>query len=155
MRTHDHVHSLFPGFGTIRRELEQAFNDVYSGTPQQAAGARVPVSIWQDDRRVVVELDVPGFRQSDLNLRFEDGRLVISGERSWPQEGRQIDYNERRFGRFERVVALSDSVDPSSIDAALADGVLTVTFNKKVEAVPQPVRIRYAGQSMDETADSE
>lgn len=134
--------TLFPGLGSIRRELEQAFGDVYGNSERRSANLTVPVSIWSDERQVFVELDVPGFPQSGLDVRFEDGRLTITGERTWPEDRKPVNYNERQFGRFERVIAVSDLVDPASIDAALADGVLTITLNKKVEAVPQSVRIR-------------
>jgi HSP20 family protein len=136
--------AFLPGIGVVRRELEKAFDDLQSRPTAKCSGT-CAVTVWQDEQHVHVELDVPGFAIGDLNLNYEDGNLAVRGERVWPEDRNQPDFNERRFGKFERVIALSDIVDPATIDAALCDGVLKVSFNKKVDAVAREVQIRYQG----------
>jgi HSP20 family protein len=145
--THNSFNSLLPGLGNVRRELEKAFEDVQSGAARY--GHTGMISAWQDDEKFYVEIDVPGFRVEDLSMNFEDGNLTIRGERNWPEDRAKPDFNERRFGKFERVISLPDTVDGTTIDAGLTDGVLTVTFNKKVESVPQTVKIQYRGKSAE------
>jgi HSP20 family protein len=98
------------------------------------------LTVWQDAQHLEVEVDVPGFAQTDLELRLEEGKLWIRGERKPPREG--FAYNDRPAGKFERAVLLPETIDPGSIDATLAEGVLQVRLSKKPEAQPQPIPIK-------------
>lgn len=135
--------SLMPAFGSMRRELEKAFTEVTGNGHTASARTFCPISFWQDQKQIHIQMDVPGMTQDQLNLQFDDGKLWIRGERTWADDKVAFEYNERRYGRFERAVALPDSADPSSIDALLSDGVLHITFAKRPEAQPQSIRIRY------------
>ena len=145
--------SLLPAFGTMRRELERSFGEV-ANNGQAAVRNFCPISLWQDDRQVHIQVDVPGMTNDQLDLRFEDGKLWIRGNRIWSDKKVSFEYNERRFGQFERVVALTDTVDPSTIDAELRDGVLHISFTKRPEAQPRSVPIRYQNESMKRLEDS-
>jgi len=64
--------------------------------------------------RVVAEL--PGVSRSDIDLRVEEDRLVISAERGeW---------------KYHKEVALPYKVDPKSADATFENGVLEVIFRR-------------------------
>lgn len=147
--------SLAPAFGSMRRELERAFGDSGSvGQRTWAIRSACPISLWQDDRHVYVEMDVPGMTQDHLELRFEDGKLWIRGERVWKEDRGAVDYNERRFGRFERAVVLPDIVDPSTIEAVLQDGVLQISVARHPDAQPKSIPIRaQATESTRKLAD--
>lgn len=136
--------SLIPTFGTMRRDLQRAFNEVGSNGHDVQSGM-CPLSMWHDVGHVYLTADVPGFAESDLDLQFEDGKLWIRGERRLADDHPKFDHNERSFGRFERMVRLSDVVDPSTIDAELKNGVLTITLSKRPEAQPRTISIRGGG----------
>ena len=137
LNTHVKLDSLIPALGSMRRELERAFDDV--GSRSQCVSC--PLSVWHDDDRLYIEADVPGFSEKDLELNFEDEKLWIRGERL-RAEDRTFDHNERRFGKFERAVVVSDTYDPASIDASLDNGVLSIVLSKRPEAKPRTIEIR-------------
>jgi len=153
LHSHNSFHSLLPGLGTVRRELEKAFDEAHTRSGN-GCGLPSSVSIWQDDEQVFLEVDVPGYSVENLSLSFEDGNLKVTGERQWPEGRNQPDFNERRFGKFERIVSLPDTVDASTIDAGLSDGVLSISFRKKVEAVPRSVQIEYRGKNEEQRDES-
>jgi len=129
-------------FDAVFREFGRDFNG--NGNGFSVPHRRFPdVSLWEDEGQVYVEVDVPGLRQDDLELSVEDGKLWIRGERTMPRHEQKCWYDERRYGQFERAVILSDVVNPNSIDATLADGVLSITLAKKPEHQPHRIKIKY------------
>lgn len=139
--------SLIPHFGAMRRDLERAFDEVEANGLRRGK-SMCPLSMWHDDSRVYIEADVAGFAESDLDLQFDDGKLWIRGERKLADDHPTFEHNERFYGRFERAVTLSDVVDPDSIDAELAHGVLRITLSKKPEAQPRMISIRNGSSSV-------
>lgn len=138
--------TTLPGFSDLAREVDRAFDDFATGNGKSAEAANpAPVTLWDDEAHVYVELDVPGFQNEDIELTMQDGRLWIRGERKAPQRQGKCWYNERRYGRFERVISMSDTVDPGSVQAELANGVLYITLNKKPEAQAHRIQINSGG----------
>ncbi len=106
-----------------------------------------PLSLWSDGNSVFIDMDVPGIALADLDVAFENGKLTIRGERKAAERTSDSLHEERFFGKFERTVALSDWVDPSTIEATLSDGVLRLKLSKKPEAQRQKVTINYSNGS--------
>ncbi|KAF9045773.1 HSP20-like chaperone [Hymenopellis radicata] len=97
-----------------------------------------------DKNTVTATFEVPGLKKGDVNIDVHDGRLVISGETKLSSEHEQAGYavRERKFGRFSRTLRLPQGVKEEEIKAALADGVLTVTFPKAgVDTAPKRISI--------------
>lgn len=137
------LRSFFPEFQHMRREMDEAFQQLAgsngNGSSWQGVGAAL--SVWEQDDHIYIELDVPGFTQNDLEMTFEDGRLVLRGERKLPQDQRKYWHNERGYGRFERVIALPDYADPNTVEANLENGVLYISIAKREEAKPKKIAI--------------
>jgi HSP20 family protein len=138
--------SLSDPFEAVRREFARelglAANGNGSGNDARRYGA---LSLWEDGQKVCIEIDVPGMQLDDLTLTMEGGQLWIRGERKFTQHEEKCWYDERFYGGFQRAVSLQDTVDPSTIDAALSDGVLSITLTKKPEYQPHRVAVKYTG----------
>ena len=126
-------------FETARREFERA-----NGHEQTLAA---PLGLWEDEHKVVLEIDAPGISRENLDLTFENGTLVIRGERKTPESEAKCWHDERRYGTFERTVRLGDTLDTNSAEAALVDGVLQITLAKKPEAKPHKITVKPAGEA--------
>jgi HSP20 family protein len=135
----------------LRRDLDEAFRRSFGngGSGSATAAISLPLTIWEDDEHVYLEADVPGFKPDSLDVRYKDERLLISGARTVSKEDGNYLHNERMFGRFERAVSLPNVIDPNTIDAELADGMLFVTMTKKPEA--QAVKISVKGSVGDDS----
>lgn len=112
--------------------------------PEEAAMWRAPASIWEADNAYHIELDAPGVKKEDVELTFDKGALQVTLERKAPEGDRTNWHNERGYGRITRSVSLPDTVDPESIAAELADGVLHVTVTKLPEAQPKKIEIKVS-----------
>jgi HSP20 family protein len=94
--------------------------------------------------RYEVTVELPGMKAEDVTVEFEDGRLVIHGEKQEEQEVKEKKYHrvERRFGEFRRVLPMPGPVNEALVTARFADGVLTVAVPKADAAVARKIEIK-------------
>ena len=90
----------------------------------------------------VLTADVPGVKQSDLDITVEEKSITVSGERKDASgEESTLRSRERRHGRFSRTFRLRDSVNADAIPSVLSNGVLTLTVPKSAEAQPRTIPV--------------
>jgi HSP20 family protein len=92
--------------------------------------------------------DVPGVKESDLEVSVTGSRLTVSGKRESEKQEQTDTYytSERSYGEFTRSFTLPDGVDMSSVHAELKEGVLTVSIKKTPEAQPKKVAIQSSAK---------
>jgi HSP20 family protein len=98
------------------------------------------IDVWENDREVIVEAELPGSRSDNIELRLEAGALVLSGALPEPVEPHGTYLRiERPRGRFHRVIPLPSEVrgEPR---ATMRGGVLRVRL-PKAEVARRRVRI--------------
>jgi HSP20 family protein len=119
------------------------FDTVFEGVPSTRRPLwQAPASVWEQNDRFHVEVDVPGVDQSDLELTLEKGSLTITAERRAPEGERANVHDERGYGKITRVVTLPDTADADTLEAALTGGVLHVSVAKKPEAQARRIEVR-------------
>ncbi len=114
-------------------------------TGEEGYGAWVPpVDIFERGDDLVIRAELPGLRREDIEVRVENGSLVLRGERRRDEDIDEANaYRlERIYGTFTRSFALPRTVDTAKIQATYRDGVLEVVIPKSEEAKPKKVEIR-------------
>jgi HSP20 family protein len=92
---------------------------------------------------LVLEADLPGLGEKDVQLSIHQEVLTISGERKQDAPpGSYVHRQERRPVRFSRSFALPCKVDPEKSTASLKNGVLTLTLAKASEAQPRQITVK-------------
>ncbi len=100
--------------------------------PRMREGGWVPAfDIEETDTAYVLQGDVPGVVQKDIEVRFEDGILSVRGERKGPDADLRFRRAERLHGPFERRFRVPDEVDADGVKASFANGVLEITLPKQ------------------------
>jgi HSP20 family protein len=132
------------GFSTVRhpvnRMIDQFFGDEFFAPPSLGAWKGMPLSAWQDENNVYVEVDAPGLTENDLDVSVHEGMLTIRGERKCERQGEG--YDSRTYGRFEQRVSLPTPVDADRVEAKLVHGVLSLAFPKSEAAKPRKIAIQ-------------
>ena len=102
-----------------------------------------PVDIFEQGDDLVLRAEVPGVGRKDIDIRVEDNRLVIQGQRT-----REAGFDEesayrleRAYGTFTRSFLLPETVDAGRIHAGYRDGVLEVRLPKTEAARPRKIEI--------------
>ncbi len=103
------------------------------------------VDIWEDDRRVVVDADLPGVAQDGVEVSVHRGVLTI---RATPSvvDARRLHpvHREWQPAAFERSFTLADDLDDGAVTATVTNGVLRVQLPKRASAQPRRVPVTAA-----------
>jgi HSP20 family protein len=108
----------------------------------------------------LIAVDLPGVREDQLELNFENNVLTLRGTKmsSFPatQEGTlRLHLAERQTGAFERSVRLPEFVEGDRIEAQFVDGVLLVTVPKSAAAQPRRIPVSGARSSVSSESGKE
>jgi HSP20 family protein len=109
----------------------------------EESAALIPaVDVYEDESGITVKADLPGVSRQDLSIRVEGETLTMEG-RVKLGETRQLAamYAEVRHAQFKRSFVLSRDLDTGKIDAALKNGVLTLTVPKIEQAKPRRIAV--------------
>lgn len=139
---------------SLQEHVNQIFRDVFSDdvfprmdSLEQSLLAPVSLApktdIYEQDDKVLLEMEAPGIREEDINLTVEGNSLTISGERKQNDERKRGRYQrvERHYGSFSRTFTLPATVDTNSIQAGYQHGVLHVSMSKKADARPRQIQV--------------
>jgi HSP20 family protein len=109
------------------------------------APAPLPAAdVYETEKELVVELDVPGYEEKELALEVTDHTLTITGERKTEKEEKDKSFylHERLEKQFERRFTLPADVDTAKIDAMFRTGVLEVHIPKIEQAKARTIEIK-------------
>lgn len=125
----------------------KAFEDSLSRmleTPSTVNPWTPAVDILETEHELIVKADLPEVNEKDIDIRIEDGTLVLKGERKFEDKKEEKGgYHriERSYGAFARYFSLPDTIDADKVKAEYKNGVLTVTLAKKEAAKPKQIKI--------------
>jgi HSP20 family protein len=94
---------------------------------------RVPaVDVREEEDQYVVNAELPGMTKEDVSIEVGDGVLEITAKKEQEREEKGEGYLRRERGAmcFHRRLTLPEDVDPQTIEAKLAEGVLEVRLPK-------------------------
>lgn len=104
------------------------------------------VDVFETKDDLVVSAELPGMKESDIQLSIANDTLTIKGERQWTDEAKEGTHyqGERWFGKFERILTLPMPVETGQAKATYRDGVLTVKLPKAAEIKTREIKIEAA-----------
>ena len=97
--------------------------------------------VHETDENFEMDMDLPGFKKDQINVKLEDGYLTISAAKDQETEkkGRKgkIIRQERYCGSMQRSFYVGDAVKVEDVKARFEDGVLSLSIPKKeLQALP-------------------
>jgi HSP20 family protein len=105
--------------------------------------AMVGGDVFEDERRLVVRLELPGMAKEDLDIEVQDDTLVVRGEKRFESETTEGRYRvlQCAYGSFRRAVPLPVRVQGEQASAQYKDGVLRVELPKAQPGRPGRVTV--------------
>lgn len=132
----------------LHDEMDDLFRGFFGGWETPLTGHRFypAVDVTENENDIVVKAEVPGCKADDIDISVHGNTLTVSGEKKAEQEKREKGYYhlERSCGSFRRDLTLPTDVDPTKVDAACKEGVLTITLPKAERA--KAVKVKIKGQ---------
>ncbi len=131
-------------FLSLQRNINDVFDSFFSDFGrwpfydiEELRGQFVPsIDVKESDKNIEITAELPGMDENDIELSLTKEALVLKGEKreEKEEEGEGYWHSERRYGSFQRMIPLPDTIDPDKAEATFKKGVLRVSIPKTAEA---------------------
>ncbi len=144
----DDLDRTFATMDHLRRRMDRLFDDYEpakerSRSVERMWSGRFPRLAFADKgETLVLEADLPGLGDKDVQLEVHQDVLTLRGERRQDApQGWFVHRQERAPVKFSRSFTLPCKIDPEKSTATLKNGVLTLTLTKATEARPRQIAV--------------
>ncbi len=103
------------------------------------------ISISEDDKKIYVDVPVPGVKAEDVEVTFdhENLKLLIKGEAKQAREN--VTYHINSSGAFSYQIPVSKQIDPNAgVEAICKEGILSLTLSKSRSSQPFKIEVKVA-----------
>ena len=126
----------------VDRLLTGVFGPRVEGMLPPVFRSQPAVNVWEQGNALLVEMEVPGIKNDQVNISVVGGELSIKIDRpEVEQENVRYHRRERPVGSFTRVLRLPVEVNADRVEAELRDGVLSITLPKAESAKPRKINV--------------
>lgn len=98
--------------------------------------------ITENENELTLRGDLPGVKQDDLDIRYENEHLIIHGRVAPRNDGLQVVRQEYGIGDFQRTFVIGESINADGINAEIHNGVLAVHLPKAEAAKPKRIAVK-------------
>jgi len=125
------------GVEVVTKKASEAFDNLASHLPFSNIAKK-------EDSTFHLEVDLPGVKKEDIDIKIEDNILVVSAVRHYKNELSKDDYYicESSFGKIERRYSLPESIDTDKVQAKFEDGRLEIELEKTKKAKPKSISVK-------------
>jgi len=124
---------LFVGFDDTYNRMAKFHDDVTKNIPNYP-----PYNIRKvEDNKYVIELAVAGFARQDIDITFEDNKLIVSGKTE--DDNSNFLFKGIANRAFTRTFFLDDTIEIN--DAAMMNGMLKIALEKIIPEHKKPEKI--------------
>jgi HSP20 family protein len=91
-----------------------------------------------------IEVDLPGVKKEDIELKIEDNYLSVTAVRDFKNEIKEEDYYlcESSFGVISRSFILGDNINRDKVEAKYENGRLYLTLEKEESKKAKSITIK-------------
>jgi HSP20 family protein len=102
------------------------------------------VDIIELPEEMLLYADMPGVRPEAVDVRFENGELILHGKCNPRHPAKNDLLKEFEVGDYYRVFTLNESINPEKIVADLKQGVLILHLPKSEAVKPRKITVKGA-----------
>src|SRR5438874_3557147 len=137
----------FREIAALQNEMSRFMNGLLEGNGRTNQAWVPALDVLETEDEIVYALDLPGIPEDKISVELDDGALTVSAERERTHEASDERFYrfERRFGAFQRTIAVPQGVTEQDVSADYRDGVLEVHVRKPEQ--PKPKRIQIGSDS--------
>ncbi len=138
-------------------DFDTILNNLFSNTGPGSLRAPA-VDIIENENNYVIEAEMPGFNQDEIDVKVEDNVLTISAGLPGEKTDEKVNENENqkanseksqgeylvreRYSRsYTRSFSLPKDVDAEQIEGNYKNGILRLELTKKAEAKPRNIKV--------------
>jgi len=146
---------FFEDLFDFRRDFDKIFNRILTGKPWEEIASRqtsfnfipaVEAYVDKEAKKYVCKVSLPGIDPKEVQIHVQGNLLTITGERKYSRETKEREalHQEFAYGKFERMLELTEGVNTEKINAEFENGVLEITAPVAAATLPRKIEIRQA-----------
>ena len=140
------IDRMFGTMDLLRSRMNRLFTDFDRSYENdygwQIAEGAPRTNLYDAGDHLEIKAEIPGMTKDDLNIKIQGNYLEVNGTRkSDAPEGHKAHRVERKVNSFTRSFTLPSDVDTEKVEAALENGILTLTLPKAEAAKPKQITI--------------
>ena len=131
----------------LRDSFDHQVDDLFDEAVRAVGGfmspRHIPWNVYEKDDWLWIEAGVPGLTGKDVDVKVEDSILIMSIPHRPEDKGEGLTYFVRELGvgAVTRSMRLPAYVDVDKATATCKDGILSIGFPKRVEAMARQIPI--------------
>src|SRR4029450_5122790 len=107
----------------FQNALDQLRSSSWLQASPSGSGGYPPMNVFRKGEDIVMGIEGPGGRKSDLRIEAKGNTIRIAGTQAVEKAGKaSVHRVERRAGQFDRTVTLPIEIDSDGIKAECRDG---------------------------------
>lgn len=149
--------TTFGDFGTSMQRIRDEFDRIFDRMSRQIASFaefgnggngngngnswRWELTVDDQPDEIIVRAEAPGFEANDVDVRVQDGQLVMRASHKTERKGEEGEIEEIRERQCYQSITLPAGIDKNKVDAKYRNGVLKVTIPKTPEGKGKKVAV--------------
>jgi HSP20 family protein len=131
-------------WGSFKDWLDRFFEEEDFSFFPLSLTSSLATDVYETDKEVVVEIQVPGFKKENIKISLQDGYLRVEGKYDESSEEKDKNYwrKEIRKGSFARTIPLPRDVETKGAKAKFENGILKIILTKTVPTEPAGEEIK-------------
>jgi HSP20 family protein len=105
---------------------------------------QLTVDVFQTKDDLVIKSTIAGVKPEDIDISIDNDVITIRGQRKYEEEVKEENYfyQECYWGSFSRSIVLPIEVKADETQAALKNGVLTITIPKTQKSKSVAIKVK-------------
>jgi HSP20 family protein len=129
----------------LRSEFDRLFDNFFGGLGGLPDWPALQQSRWgldidEQDDKIVVRAEAPGFEPDDFDIQVRDNQLTLCACQS--SESSEVSGHRWEKQELYRSVPLPTDVDTENVDAEYHNGVLTLTLPKTEQSKARRISVK-------------
>ena len=104
-----------------------------------------PINVGHSGKEILLQVALPGFSRSDIDVEVNAGRLTVKAKRNQPQSD-EYEYSTKQIGLsgYSRSWSLPKNSNTEAVDASYDAGILSVRipFNQNSRDTVRKIELR-------------
>jgi len=122
-------------------EIDRVWDSLYRA--EQDTPRKPVVNISNEESKVVLKAELPGFGPEDLDIQVKENLLTLQAFRT--EEVKKADAEEASEEKkviFERSFVLPEDLDREGFSAEMKNGLLTLELPRKAKPAPLAIKVK-------------
>jgi len=146
------------GVQSSLNNFDRIFNNFWSDYPAAASTKLPKVDIRENDKEYVLEAELPGYGEKDIDVNVEKHVLLISSvnetedvKEETVEKAEKVEkveesflIRERHTSSFQRSFVLPEGVSEDKIKGEFKNGILTLVIPKLPVKQPKKIEVKIA-----------